>query len=385
MAALKHRKFPISHKLISYLRDLDVRGIRRLSVLLPRILLPNPKKVGPHILRTIHGFSMKIDPSRDSGVELSLFQTGTYEKGTLHLLEKFLKPGDCFVDIGANIGLMTIFASHCVGKTGKVLAFEAHPETYGLLKYNLEINKIENTETFAFALGDENGTAFIYDNWDINRGGASLVIKNEASEGHEIQVRKLDELISPETKPKVMKIDVEGFEMQVLKGAKETIAATKPILIVEFSALRDNHYDHFEMIDFIESFGFYELFKLSGTKERKSELVKINAREELPEHDNVVCIPMNTTFQPPILNTGHCSVAFTESETGIVYKKDLTAQYQNGEHSKDVFLEFESYADAEQFVKDFVSNNPQFECIIFDHAGNHLNTFNINGKLAKPE
>lgn len=257
---------------------------------LPDLLLPDPKKVGPHILKTIHGFSMKIDPSRDAGVELSLFQTGTYEKGTLHLLEKFLNPGDCFVDVGANIGLMSIFASLQVGNTGKVIAFEAHPETYDLLKFNLELNKVSNAETCAFALGDENTTAFIYDNWDINRGGASLVIRNEASAGHQVEVRKLDEALPEDLSPKVIKIDVEGFELQVLKGAKETIAKARPMLIVEFSAIRDNRYDNFELIDYIESFGFYELYKLSGTKERKSELVKINSREELPEHDNIVCM-----------------------------------------------------------------------------------------------
>lgn len=287
---MKHRKYLIAHKLISFLRDKDIRGIRRLSVGLPRILLPNPKKVGPHILRTIHGFSLKIDPSRDSGVELSLFQTGTYEKGTLHLIEELLKPGDCFVDVGANIGLMSVFASQCVGQTGKVIAFEAHPQTYDLLKYNIELNKAANIEPYAFALGDAQSTAVIYDNWDINRGGASLVIRNEGSQGHEVEVRTLDELL-PDVDPKLIKVDVEGFELQVLKGARNIIAAARPALIVEFSALRDNRYDNFELIDFIESFGFYGLYKLAGTKERKSELVKITSREALPEHDNVVCIP----------------------------------------------------------------------------------------------
>lgn len=288
--SLKFRKYPISHQLISWLRDLDVRGIRRLSVILPKLLLPDPKKIGPHILKTLHGFSMKIDPSRDTGVELSLFETGTYEKGTLHVLQQFLKPGDCFVDVGANIGLMSVFASQCVGKTGKVVAFEAHPETYGLLKDNISLNEITNIETNAFALGDENTTAFIYDNWDINRGGASLVIQNEASKGHEVQVKKLDDVLEETLQPKMIKIDVEGFELQVLKGAKQTIAAARPILIVEFSTSRDNNYDSSELLNFIESFGFYDLFRLAGTKERKSELVQIYDRQGLPEHDNLICI-----------------------------------------------------------------------------------------------
>jgi FkbM family methyltransferase len=288
---LKKYKFPISHKLISLLRDIDIRGIRKLSVVLPRVLLPDSTKIGAHILQTNDGFLMKIDPSKDAGVELSLFQTGTYEKGTLYFITSCLNRGDCFIDIGANIGLMSIFASQCVGNSGKILAFEAHPETHELLQENIALNHIENIDTFNFALGNETGKATIYDNWNVNRGGASLVIHAENSTGFEVDVKTLDEVIQNDFQPKMIKIDVEGFEFQVLKGATNTIKNCKPILIIEFSVSRENQYDPFEMIDFIESFGFYEIFKLSGTKERKSKLIQINSREEFPNHDNIFCIP----------------------------------------------------------------------------------------------
>ena len=288
---IKKYKFPISHKLISLLRDIDIRGIRKLSVVLPRVLLPDSTKIGAHILQTNHGFLMKIDPSKDAGVELSLFQTGTYEKGTLYFIASCLNRGDCFIDIGANIGLMSIFASQCVGNSGKILAFEAHPETHELLLENIALNHIENIDTFNFALGNETGKAMIYDNWNVNRGGASLVIHAENSTGFEVDVKTLDEVIQNDFQPKMIKIDVEGFEFQVLKGATNTIKNCKPILIIEFSVSRENQYDPFEMIDFIESIGFYEIFKLSGTKERKSKLIQINSREEFPNHDNIFCIP----------------------------------------------------------------------------------------------
>ena len=289
----KKYKSPISHALISILRDIDIRGIRKLSVVLPRVLLPDSTKIGPHILQTNHGFLMNIDPSKDAGVELSLFQTGTYEKGTLYFITTYLNRGDCFVDVGANIGLMSIFASQCVGSPGQILAFEAHPETHQLLQENIALNHIENIATFNFALGNESGKATIYDNWNVNRGGASLVIHAENAIGFEVEVKSLDEVIQNDFQPKMIKIDVEGFEFQVLKGAANTIKNCKPILIIEFSVSRDNQYDPFEMIDFIESFGFYEIFKLSGTKERKSKLIQIKFREEFPNHDNIFCIPKN--------------------------------------------------------------------------------------------
>lgn len=290
MAKLKQRKYRLAHRLISFLRDRDVRGVRRLSVSLPKLLLPDPKKVGPHILRTIHGFPMKIDPSRDTGVELSLFQTGTYEKGTLAVLQDLLKHGDCFIDVGANIGLMSVFAAQCVGRTGEIIAFEAHPETYDLLLYNVDINKLTNVKTYAFALGDEDTTAMIYDDHEVNRGGASLVAGEDVTRGHEVQVKRLDDVLSGEIAPAVMKVDVEGYELQVLKGASGMIERTKPALIVEFSAARSNRYDPQELLEYIRSFGFYELYKLSGTKERKSGLVKILSDADLPEHDNLFCL-----------------------------------------------------------------------------------------------
>lgn len=290
MPSLKYKNYYLPHRLISFLRDKDIRGIRRLSVILPKILLPRPERVGEHVMQTLHGFALKIDPSVDKGVELSVFETGTYEKGLLYLLKDFLKAGDCFVDVGANIGLMSIYASKQVGETGRILSFEAHPDTFRWLNFNTTLNKIKNIESFNFALGAEEGLARIYDNWQVNRGGASLVVKTEGSKSYSIQVKLLDDCLSEGVKPKVIKIDVEGFELEVLKGAELTIQAHRPILIVEISSLRSNQHENAELIDFIDQFGFYQLYKLSGTKERVSKLIKINSREELPEHDNIICL-----------------------------------------------------------------------------------------------
>ena len=287
---MKFRKYPIAHRLISFLRDKDIKGIRKLSVVLPQIILPKPESVGEHILQTIHGFDLKINPSVDNGVERCLFETGTYEKGILSLLEKYLKKGDCFIDVGANIGLMTIFAAKQVGPNGKVIAFEAHPETAKILEFNLNLNSITNVESCIYALGSENTQTVIYDNWQVNRGGASLVISEENSVSYPIEVKTLDECIDSALIPKVIKIDVEGFELEVLKGAKKTIQKIQPILIIELSSHRDNKYEISELMDYIESFNIYSFYKLKGTKERVSPLVKINSRNELPEHDNIICL-----------------------------------------------------------------------------------------------
>jgi hypothetical protein len=127
------RSYPIRHKIFSFLRDLDVRGVRRLSVALPKILLPKPATVGRHILKTPDGIKLIIDPVNDHGVELSLHETGTYEKGILNYIRENFRNDGIFVDVGANIGLMSLFVSRYF-PNATIHAFEAHPETAVILR-----------------------------------------------------------------------------------------------------------------------------------------------------------------------------------------------------------------------------------------------------------
>lgn len=290
--SVPNRSFFFRHRLISLLRDWDVRGIRRLSVVLPQLLLPSPEKAGKHVLTTIHGVQLLIDPSVDKGVELSLYQTGTYEKGTIQLLTELLKPGSTFLDIGANIGLMSAIASPLVGPGGKVLAVEANPKTLDILRHNLALNRCKNVEIFPVALGSENGRATLYENWDVNRGGASLLSQGD-SQGIEVPVWRLDDILG-DVAVDVLKIDVEGFELEVLKGGVELLKSQQPVLIIEVSEQRENEkgVSPKEITDFVKTLGHYQFFKQKGTKERRSKLVQILSDAELPKHDNVICLPV---------------------------------------------------------------------------------------------
>lgn len=286
-----YKSYPFFHGIISFLRDKDVKGIRALSVLLPKLLLPAAEKSSAYILKTLHGFYLKIDPSKDKGVELSLHETGTYEKGILSYLKSVLQKGDSFIDVGANIGLISIHTAKLVGQKGTVFSYEAMPATAALLRENIALNQLKNIVVGDFALGSVDGKTEIFENWQVNRGGASLLVKTEQSASFEIDVFCLDSVFPKEFHPKVVKIDVEGFEMEVLKGAKNLIQREHPILIIEFSEKRENTHDSAaEMADFIRSLGKYRFFKLKGGKERKSKLVEITTEDEFPAHDNVICI-----------------------------------------------------------------------------------------------
>jgi FkbM family methyltransferase len=288
------RSYFFRHSIISFFRDRDVKGIRKLSILLPRILLPNHNNLSPYVLKTLHGFLLKIDPANDNGVELSLHETGTYEKGILFFLKDFLKKGDCFVDVGANIGLMSLFASQCVGENGTVLSFEAHPETSELLNYNISLNKFKNIRVFDCALGGQKGEGVIRFQSELNRGGASLVDNVKREDGFKVIIDTLDALFPDKLIPKVVKIDVEGFELEVLKGAEKIIRNYSPVLILELIDERSAENDDVSnLIDYALSLSNYQVFKLKGGKERKSKLIEVKHKSELPSHDNVILIPVS--------------------------------------------------------------------------------------------
>ena len=268
-----------------------MRGIRKLSVLLPRWILPAPESVGNHILETLHGFSLVIDPSVDKGVEHSLFETGTYEKGILHFIKNNFKPDGCFVDVGANIGLMSIFAATKFPNS-TVIAYEAHPNTVKILNENIRLNKVKNIEVHASALSNEAGNVAIFDNWEVNRGGASIKVNKGQSDSHQVSCDLLDSFAS--IAPTMLKIDVEGAELEVLQGAKGKIETYRPTLIIEISKGRDQSDESKDIYDFVNSFGFYSLYKLKGGKERVSKLVPILSLADLPDHDNIICIPQGS-------------------------------------------------------------------------------------------
>ena len=258
-----------------------------MSVLLPKLLLPSSESVGKHILSTLHGFKLIIDPSIDSGVELSLYETGTYEKGILDFIEKNFSENGVLLDVGANIGLMSIYTASKF-PLAKVLAYEAHPDTYQILKDNIALNHLSNIATYQVAAGAHVGSVQIFDNWSVNRGGASIKYGDPGSSGTNVDMVVLDEEL--EVEPTMIKIDVEGAELDVLKGLKNSIEKSHPVLIVEVSKDRSKEGEVEEIYKFIKDFKQYSIYKLAGGKERVSRLIPVENMDDLPEHDNIICI-----------------------------------------------------------------------------------------------
>lgn len=260
----------------------------------------------PLVLKTLYGFKMKIDPIHDAGVEKTIYQTGTYEAGTLHIFDYLLKPGDIFFDIGANIGLMTIFAAQKVRTHGLVYSFEPEPDTFKILEQNCEINHLENIYLNNFALGSEEKEGFIYPNIDINRGASSLVRKDDTN-GKKIRITTLDAFLTGKGlhKIKLMKIDIEGYELEMLKGASNLLGSVNaPILCIEHSRAVLHIAAVEDVYDFICNVNHYRIFKFNNWKGHIGKLTEVFSKNEMPPEDNVFCFLPNHLLQidPIIFN-----------------------------------------------------------------------------------
>jgi len=239
---------------------------------------------------------MRVDPIAHKGLESSIYYFGAYEAGTLYVLEQLLEQGDVFLDVGANIGSLSIVVARFIGKNGLVYTIEPHPVIFKELLENIALNRTTNIVALKVAVGSSFSEALLYDNPDVNWGSASLIPpKNRGiTIPWSAKVVPIDELIQSGRiqAPNVVKIDVEGFELEVLKGARALLGSSSaPALCIEFSTLHPVHGgDLGDLYDFIREINCYRFFKLKYGKEVPSRLVEITKKDELPKHDNVFCL-----------------------------------------------------------------------------------------------
>lgn len=293
MRSLDSIRFQVSRKLSYFLLHHYFKGALYLRNGMCGWLVP--PATGPTVCSTLFGVDVLVDPVLDKGLERAIYYFGEYEAGTASVLKSILCKGDVFLDVGANIGFLSCIAARLVGDGGFVYAVEPNPEIYKILEKNIALNKLENINPFNFALGAEVSKARIYDNLRTNRGSASLIPPKGISEqsGKEINVTTIDTLIRKRQMsiPTLLKIDVEGFELEVLKGASTLLRSSQaPILCVEYSYLHTQYRGNtIDIYRFIKSMNDYSFYRLRRGKEIPSKLVKISEERGLPHHDNIFC------------------------------------------------------------------------------------------------
>lgn len=219
------------------------------------------------------------------------FLTNSLEKESVTWCQKLIRPGMVVVDIGAHIGYYTRLFSRLVGKSGRVFAFEPCSENYPVLTKNLSAKEFQNVTLFNKAVGveDAQGTLFIspgHSNHSLNRGFTESVAQEQ------IEMVSLDSVFRQQGFCHIdfIKMDVEGFEINVLNGMKEVIANSPNLsMLVEYNpaALRSGNFEPVELLALVERMGFEAQRILSDTSLSK------NISPDMQETFNLLCIHPN--------------------------------------------------------------------------------------------
>lgn len=203
-----------------------------------RVIVPcGPDEV---LLKTEAGYVMC--PASELSIIACLADTGDLERGTRLLIQRALRPGDVFVDVGANLGIHALAAASALMGEGKIIAFEPFETTRRMLEQTIRINGYAPiTEIHQAAVSDRAGRQALYlgkssghhSLYELDAEDASSHSTDETSV--EVATVRLDDVIGPGRLVSMIKIDAEGAELAVLDSASATIAANPDIaLIVEF-------------------------------------------------------------------------------------------------------------------------------------------------------
>lgn len=249
------------------------------------------------------------------------------EEPELKVVKYLVKPGDTIVDVGANVGWYTNYLSKLVGAGGKVISLEPIPETFALLSTCVKAHRLANVELFNVGASEVDGSAVMevpqYASGGENYYMAHIVERRHRSTAalqREVTLRSLDSLLGKRVqKAAFIKCDVEGHELQLIKGARETMEAGKAAWLIEVSRSSDPDLEgskSSEMFGLLESCG-YAAWWLDGNVLRKRSRgdKTLNYFFLLPQHVAALkrC-PLELRQTPSTRKTEACTAQMTPEE-----------------------------------------------------------------------
>lgn len=239
--------------------------------------------------------SLRIEVRIGEHMGSHLFWYGAYNRDLLALLDRLLSPGMLVLDIGANIGEIALACAARVSPGGRVYAFEPCESVAGLLRRNADLNASLELEIVEEALGERSGRGQLYDAAGLFEDGSEHggVLTMYASPERstpvgEVEVGTLDRFVEGRriSRLDLIKIDVEGGELAVLKGGLQAIEKFRPALLIEVQqeTSRAAGYDQREILDILQPLG-YRFYRV-GRRGRTREI----AADRLASFQNVLCV-----------------------------------------------------------------------------------------------
>lgn len=263
LAAWASRKYP------------SEKGQWRLGALAYRLLPEATVRSDVRTVDTRHGFALRLDLGQF--IDRTIYCTGGWEPLETMVIAAALKPGDGFVDVGANIGFFSLLAHRLVGPTGRVHAVEATPSTADLLSGNIMLNDAGTIRVHRCAAGDREGHVgmMVHDAGNIGSNHLSFA----EGTGTKIPLCRLDGLLAGEA-IRLIKLDIEGAEAMALRGAGVLLDGdAAPALLFEFSPtmLRSMGDDPAALLHYLEGKGYtiYEIHPDRLTRRGEAILARV--------------------------------------------------------------------------------------------------------------
>ena len=227
----------------------------------------------------------------------SIFVTGRYEPNEFSGLSRVLKPGMTFVDVGANLGLYTLYAARRVSDNGRVIAIEPSSREMQALRKNMELNSLDNICPLHMAVSDHAGEVELLVASARHAGHNTLGAfghDTQLANREKVTIARLDEALESASvgRVDVIKMDIEGAELAALRGAAGTLERDHPTILLELSdrALNLQNATSADVLALLEGSG-YETYMFDGTSGFPVPLQRRNYFDS----ENIIAVPRGST------------------------------------------------------------------------------------------
>ena len=186
-----------------------------------------------HLFNTVvevDGQKFHLDVSGGLRTTWNLYYKRIHEPQVTSIFCSLINGGATVVDVGASIGYYTLLAAKRVGNDGSVYAFEPHPPSFERLIENVKLNDWKNVQAFNFAISDKKGEKKLYVFKSGRASGSGFALRNDSVP---ITVKTMPLEDAVKTDIDLVKMDIEGAEVEVLKGMERTLAKGKVKIICE--------------------------------------------------------------------------------------------------------------------------------------------------------
>lgn len=224
-----------------------------------------------------HAITIEVHPEPELVSEI-IRREGAYSRNDVEMMGRILKAGDVFIDAGANIGWHTVISAKLVGANGRVLAFEPDPKNAALLRKNVQHNGLTNVDVIEEALASKPGIQKLHLS-EGNFGDHILGLEQAGTRAtRDVTCTTIDEALAKRhidpTRLALAKFDIQGSEVDALKGMREALTKKRPPLILEYSPkhLRAVGRSFFDIFSFLDLNG-YRPYMIDDEKHKPSPQV----------------------------------------------------------------------------------------------------------------